>query len=117
MSTSDDTSSFTESTAELVNIEDVIDIYDYFKETFTYCPEFLGKLYSTDLTNFLEDVVSNCVTQPPVNIDKFINQFSNELELSYTCVNGYLKKVCNTNVTPGEWAAFCKEYTIHLKYT
>lgn len=113
-----------ESEGDPINIEDVIDLYDHFKETFAYSPEFLGKMSSVDLTDFLMGVIRGTILiQPVEDGDDFSRMYYKELDMSFSCIRGYLKKTPHfrfinglRNDVPSAWIEFCRTNSIRVRY-
>ncbi len=104
------------------NMDNIIDIYEDFKERFAYNPEFFQYLTSCDLTDFsiqcifgkkntffeLLTVPHNFITVEVMNA--FKNLYSQELDISFYIMYGFLKQN-KYRLSKDLWIRFCFLHT------
>ncbi|NDD83685.1 hypothetical protein EBZ38_05295 [bacterium] len=95
------------------HMETIIDLYDHYKETFCYCPEFLGKLQSVCLTDLYLGIlgITEAIKYPEPK-KSFIQEYERELALSYAPANAFIKNTYNKYIPYDTWKSFCCWMTI-----
>jgi hypothetical protein len=94
------------------NLDAIIDIYDDFRERFSYNPRFLQKLASSDLTNLFIDCLFE--DNPPSPLSErdmcFLHDYENEISISYSIVYSFLYKY-KYRLPQKRWIMFCSNFT------
>lgn len=114
----DTTSSEKDPVSEFMDkhLDDVLDMYYHFQDCFSYCPEFLGKLKSINLTDF---ILMHIQAQTPGHTrctstqkyQNFVDEYQRELYISYSCVNGFTRKRYGIQIPLDVFYKFCYEYS------
>lgn len=113
----DTTSSDKDPVSEFMDkhLDDVLDMYYHFQDCFRYCPEFLGKLKSINLTDFilmhLHNIACTVSRTHTHKYQNFVDEYQRELNISYSCVNGFTWKWYGKQIPQDTFYKFCHEYS------
>lgn len=95
------------------NFYNVILLCEQIKRNFYHVPDFLCKLDSDRLMNFLVDYLfydSISISVHERELSKFVDQYANEIDISYTMINRFLLKY-KYSIDYDAWSKMCKKYT------
>jgi hypothetical protein len=94
-------------------LDDVLDLYYEFQERFSWSPFFLGRLKSTDLTDFLVDCIfiprniKSRITYTSLSLyEPFLQEYRQELHVSFTMIDKFLSCL-KVQIKRPDWGLFC----------
>jgi hypothetical protein len=96
--------------------DDVINLYKYIKQRFTISsPFFLSYLYSYHLTCY---IIDKCILHENFTysynkntFNYFCTYYNNELQISYTDIQKFVKSTIKSDISYDDWCIFCFLYT------
>lgn len=105
-------------------IEDILDLYNEFKERFSTMPFFLSNMKATDLTDITRKCLTNdidyfvdCIKVDNKLYYKFTNEYKNVLDISFTLYKNTIKRY-KRELDYHNWSIICYRYTdkLHLRH-
>ena len=112
----DNTFSTNQDNILLYYTDDILDIFDDYKERFVTMPDFLCNLKGFVFVNFITEYIS-CPTTYPFKNTKTISEneifediFKNELIISYNIIHKFIKQF-KIDLSFNNWKIYCHKYS------
>jgi hypothetical protein len=96
--------------------DEILDIFDDYKERFVTNPDFLCNLKGFVFINFIVDYILHPVTHAVKNTktvsenEIFEDIFKNELTISYNIIHNFMKQF-KIDISFNNWKTYCQKYS------
>lgn len=114
---SDSEFSYENEAIDNISIDDIIDVYEEFRERFSLMPFFLSKLKSSDLTDITyeciydnSDYYNNNIEVNSRLYNKFIDEYKDIIYISYKLYNNFINNY-NSSIDLYTWGLICYNYS------